>query len=98
MRVVIVAEDSRVSVEGASEMVDLSTLDEDIHVVQWYGTVGEVEYKHDFVENTRKPNTRITDFAPYQKYVDAWMVEAQKPLPLPVAKPAEPTQPVANAA
>jgi hypothetical protein len=43
MRVVIIAEENRVSVEGQSETVDLSTLDEDIHVVQWYGTVGEVE-------------------------------------------------------
>jgi hypothetical protein len=86
MRVVIIPEDNRVSVEGQSEKVDLSTLDEDIHVVQWYGTVGEVEYKHDYVANTKANNIRIDDFAPYQKYVDAWMVEAQKPLPLAVAK------------
>jgi hypothetical protein len=85
MRVVIIAEDNRVSVEGFSETVDLSTLDEDIHVVQWYGTVGEVEFKHDYIANTKAPNVRITDFAPYQKYVDAWMVEAQKLLPPPVA-------------
>jgi hypothetical protein len=96
MRVVIVAEDSRVSVEGQSEKVDLSTLDEDIHVVQWYGTVGEVEYKHNYIKNTKAPNVRITDFTPYQKYVDAWMVEAQKPLPVPAPKAATPT--VANAA
>jgi hypothetical protein len=82
MRVVIVPEDNRVSVEGFSETVDISTLDEDIHVVQWYGTVGEVEYKHDYVQNTKAPNVRITDFTPYQKYVDAWMVEARKPLPV----------------
>jgi hypothetical protein len=96
MRVVIVAEDSRVSVEGQSEKVDLSTLDEDIHVIQWYGTVGEVEYKNDYVANTKKRNDRITDFAPYQKYVDAWMVEAQKPLPVPAVAAATPQ--VANAA
>jgi hypothetical protein len=72
MRIVIIAEDSRVFVEGHSETVDLSTLDEDIHVVQWYGTVGEVEYKHDYVANTKKMNDRITDFTPYQKFVDAW--------------------------
>jgi hypothetical protein len=86
MRVVIVAEDNRVSVEGQSEIVDVSTLDEDIHVVQWYGTVGEVEYKHDYIANTKAPNVRITDFTPYQKHVDAWMIEAQKPLPVVVAK------------
>jgi len=94
MRVVIVAEDSRVSVEGCSETVDLTTLDENIHVVQWYGTGGEVEYKHDYIANTKAPNVRITDFTPYQKYVDAWMVEAQKPLAVSAAT----TPQVANAA
>jgi hypothetical protein len=72
MRVTIIAEENRVNVEGQSKTVDLSTLAEDIHVVQWYGTVGEVEFKTDYVENTRKHNERITDFAPYQKFVDAW--------------------------
>jgi hypothetical protein len=94
MRVVIVQEDSRVSVEGQSERVDLSTLDANTHVVQWYGDFGEVEFKYDLVKNTKPPNVRITDFTPYQKYVDAWMVEAQKPL----ATPVQPTTPVANAA
>ena len=83
MRVIIIAEDSRVSVEGQSETVDLSTLDEEIHVVQWYGTVGEAEY-FNAPGAKFKANTPITDFTPYQKYVDAWTVEAQKPLP---AKP-----------
>jgi hypothetical protein len=81
MRVTIIGEDHRVNVEGQSEYVDLSTLDEDISVVQWYGASGEVEYKNDFIANTRKPNERITDFAPYQKFVDLWMTEAQKLVP-----------------
>jgi hypothetical protein len=67
MRVTIIAEENRVSVEGQSETVDLSTMDEDISVVQWYGTVGEVEYKTDYVENTRKPNERISDFSLYSE-------------------------------
>jgi hypothetical protein len=85
MRVVIIAEDNRVNVEGQSEAVDLSTLDKDIHVVQWYGAVGEIEYKQDYIANTRKPNAALTDFAPYQKFVDAWTVEAQKPTPVATA-------------
>jgi hypothetical protein len=78
MRVTIVAEDNLVVVEGQPERVDLSTLDEEIHAVQWFGTVGEVEFKTDYIENTRKHNERISDFTPYQKFVDAWMIEAQK--------------------
>jgi hypothetical protein len=34
MRVIIITEDSRVSVEGQSETVDLSTLDEDCSMVR----------------------------------------------------------------
>jgi hypothetical protein len=102
MRVTIIADDSKVVVEGQLEIVDLSTLDEEIHAVQWYGTVGEVEYKHDYIENTRKPNDRITDFSPYQKFVDAWEVEAKKPLlvtaPVTVPVTVPGTVPVANAA
>jgi hypothetical protein len=78
MRVTIIADDGIILVEGQPEKVDLSTLNEEIHAVQWYGTVGEVEYKTDYVENTRKPNERISDFSPYQKFVDLWMVEARK--------------------
>jgi hypothetical protein len=72
MRVTIIAEENRVNVEGQSKTVDLSTLAEDVHVIQWYGTVGEVEFKTDYIANTRKANERIVDFAPYQKFVDAW--------------------------
>jgi hypothetical protein len=47
-----------------------------IHVIQWYGTVGELEFKTDYIENTSKPNERIDDSTPYQKFVDAWTVAA----------------------
>jgi hypothetical protein len=80
MRVTIIASENRVNVEGQSETVDLSTFDEEINVVQWYGSVGEVEYKTDYTNNTRKHNDTITDFAPYQKFVDMWTVEAKKEL------------------
>jgi hypothetical protein len=72
MRVTIIAEENRVNVEGQSKTVDLTTLAEDIHVVQWHGTVGEVEFKTDYIEGTRKHNESISDFTPYQKFVDAW--------------------------
>jgi hypothetical protein len=85
MRVTIVADDSKVVVEGMPECVDLSSLEEDVHAVQWYGTVGEVEFKQDYINNTRAPNERITDFTPYQKFVDLWTVEAKKELTVPPA-------------
>lgn len=78
MRVTIIADDRMVYVEGQPETVDLSSLPEDVHAVQWYGTRGEVEFKNNFVENKRKPNEEIKDFAEYQEFVDLWMIEAQR--------------------
>lgn len=78
MRATIVADDSIVIVEGMPETVDLSGLDEDIHAVQWYDGRGEIEYKTDYVDGSRKMNFVIVDFAPFQKFVDLWMIEAQK--------------------
>lgn len=82
MRVTIIADDSHVYVEEQSLKVDLTGLDEDIHAVQWYGSVGEIEYKYDAIENTRRPNERFTDFVPFQVFVDRWMIEAQKTDPV----------------
>ena len=78
MRVTIIADDSHVYVEEQPLVVDLTGLDPEIHAVQWYGSVGEVEYRHDHVAGVRQPNLRITDFAPYRVFVDRWMHEAQK--------------------
>lgn len=82
MLVTLVAEDNLVIVNGYPETVDLSSLDEEIHAVQWYGTVGEIEYKTDYVNGTRKGNQRITNFTPFQHYVDLWEVEAKKEAPV----------------
>jgi hypothetical protein len=77
MRVTIISDDGNVYVEEQALHVDLSTLDENIHAIQWYGTTGEIEYKTDYLTNTRPPNITITDFAPYQKFVDLWTAAAQ---------------------
>jgi hypothetical protein len=79
MRVTIIAEENRVNVEGQSETVDCTALyADDVNVIQWYGAGGEIEYFNPRGATTIKGNVAITDFAPYQRYVDAWMVAAQK--------------------
>jgi hypothetical protein len=88
MRVSILAEDNTVCVEGYPEKVDCSSLDEDIHAIQWYDGRGDIEYRMDHVNGTKKMNFCIVDFAPYQHLVDLWMIEAKKeppPKPVPVA-------------
>lgn len=80
MRVTIIADDNMVIVEEqVALVVDLTGLDEDIHAVQWYGTVGEIEFKYHPIKDRREPNLRFDDFAPFQVFVDRWMIEAQKP-------------------
>jgi hypothetical protein len=83
MRVTIVVENDIVTVDGQWRRVDCSPLIEDgIHAVQWYETVGEVEFRTEIDAErkiqTRKPNEVITDFSPYQSYVDAWEIENAK--------------------
>src|SRR5258708_2073859 len=98
MRVTIVAVDNRVVVEGQAEKVDCSSLDEEIHAIQWYSGRGEIEYKMDFIACTRKMNRVIGDLAPYQHLIDLWMIEAQKPAvliapPRPISAQPQPAQP-----
>lgn len=90
MRATIIADDNMVYVEGQPEKVDCSSLDEEIHAIQWYDGRGEIEYRTDHVNFTRKMNSCIVDFSPYQYLVDLWMVEAQKELPKPPVPPATP--------
>lgn len=93
MRVTIIVDDNVVIVEGQSEKVDCSGLvAKNIHAVQWYSTVGEVEYSSDLTTGDRKANDKITDISPFQSYIDAWTVAAQTPIvkpPLPVIDPVD---------
>lgn len=78
MRVTIIKNENRVSVDGESHSVNLADLPATVHVVQWDGVRGEVEHNRVFCEHCgthgKKPNDDITSLAPYQKYVDAWRV------------------------
>jgi hypothetical protein len=84
MRVSIVADDNLVLIEGIPYTVDCSALvAQGIHAIQWYSTFGEVEFATDLETGHRKPNERITDASPFRALIDAWMVEARKPVPAP---------------
>lgn len=66
MKVTIVADDSLVGVDEEFKIIDLSTLNANIHAVQWNETAGHIEYK-DY-----SSNLSITDISPYQSFIDAW--------------------------
>ena len=78
MKVTIIREDDAVYVDGVAHTVDCSTLAPEVHAVQWDGVRGEVEYRVTRCDHcgarTKKGNEIISDFTPYQKYVDAWQV------------------------
>jgi hypothetical protein len=79
MRATIVVDDNMVLVDGKAQRVDCSPLIADnVHAVQWHDSVGEVEYRADPETGDRAPNQRITDFSPYQPYVDLWEAAAAK--------------------
>ncbi|VIO80127.1 hypothetical protein [Bradyrhizobium ivorense] len=66
MRVSISVADNIVVIDGEVCRSDCSELlASNISGVQWYGEQGEIEY----VSHVQ-PNEPITDFAPYQSYVD----------------------------
>jgi hypothetical protein len=75
MRVSILVDDNVVVVDGQSQIIDcLPLIKQNIHAVQWYDTEGEVEYRKTNVFGNREPNLHITDFTPYQSYVDLWHI------------------------
>jgi hypothetical protein len=83
MRATIVVDDNIVLVDGKARTVDCSPLIKDgTHAVQWYDLFGEVEFRTEFDGDakvmTRKPNETITDFSPYETYVEEWRIENAK--------------------
>ncbi len=76
MSVTILRNENRVVVDGEARIVDCSTLPINVHVVQWRGEHGEVEYVTAACDHcgvrSRKPNETISDFSPYAKLLEAW--------------------------
>lgn len=95
MRVTIIADDKTIYVDGQPVPIDLSSLDPEIHAIQWNGSSGEIEYRSTVCPHcnsvSRKPNATITDISPYQPYVDMWTAEMDR-LAQEVAKAAAETQ------
>ena len=73
MRVTIIADDGLVGVDGVFRSVDLSTLDGNIHAVQWDGASGHVEHKD------RSRSLKLADISAFQSFIDAWTAAAPPP-------------------
>lgn len=68
MRLTIVADDKRVTVDGEGLVFDFP-ISPEIHAVQWNGASGEIEY------NNGTGNTAILEITGFQYIVDAFFVE-----------------------
>jgi hypothetical protein len=66
MRLTIVVPDSNVGVDGEFKKLNLASMDENIHAVQWNGTRGHIEY------NDGTINEQITDINQFSDIVDQW--------------------------
>lgn len=87
MRVTIVRDEGKVVVDGVSiSGLDLSFMDETIHVVQWYNNRGEVEL-YSGVDGIRPVNQVITELGAFQPALDAWQLAYDTA----TAPPPEPT-------
>ncbi len=74
MRITLINDDNNAGVDGEFRNVDLSTLDANIHAVQWDGVKGHVEFKD------QTANRTLTDFfAEFQPFFDAWVAAAPPP-------------------
>jgi len=75
MKLVIIADDSRVCVDSVCyDELGMGELDPTIHAVQWDGVYGEVEYKSVFENGqiTKPQNQIITSIDSYQWAIDVW--------------------------
>jgi len=77
MRLTIIKEDGFVSVdnEGYSG-IDLSTINDNIHAIQWYEIYGDVEIKNE--KGQIVENKQITNIDEYLFVISLWQAEKDK--------------------
>lgn len=83
MKTVILPTKDTVIVDGVSHAVDCSALDQTIHVIEWNGQNGIIEYINDQFgdPNDFRGNQKIDDIAPYQSVIDQWQYIEDHPPP-----------------
>lgn len=83
MKISLVPSDSVAVVAGDARIISFAGIDPTVHAVQFdtAKAKGHVEFLADM--EPRLENEEITDFAPYQVYVDRWVAAAPPPPPPP---------------
>jgi hypothetical protein len=92
MKITLVRDDNMVVVDGDARYVDLSTMPDVIHAVQYDSTTETGEIEYDVLQggenNLNVPINNVNQFqARFQAFVDAWAAggsaEPEPPLPTP---------------
>ena len=70
MRVILVKNDDLVIVDNVGRKVQLDGLPEPVHVIVWDSEQGKGHIQ--FHPELQRTHEEITDFGPYQQYIDDW--------------------------
>ncbi|KKL48880.1 hypothetical protein LCGC14_2321140, partial [marine sediment metagenome] len=68
-------EDGICLVDGEARTISMAGIDSTIHAVQWFDTIGEIEY------NDSKPHEQIDSIVPFQGFIQRWTDAAPPPPP-----------------
>lgn len=70
MRLTLIRTDGFISIDGVGYNVDLSTIDQTIHALQWYEDQGEIEYADS--RGRIVENVEITSLDDFQYVISLW--------------------------
>lgn len=70
MRLTLIRTDGFISIDGVGYNVDLSTIDQTIHALQWYEDQGEIEYADS--RGRIVENAEITSLDDFQYVISLW--------------------------
>lgn len=78
MRLTLIRTDEFISIDGTGYKVDLSSIDQNIHAVQWYENYGEIEYADS--RGRIVENIEITSLDNFQYVISLWQEKHQQAL------------------
>lgn len=74
MRLTYIREDKIVGIDGVFYTIDNSNFDQEIDVIQWYDTSGEIEY----VDRQKIPNKVFDDELLIKSLVELWKEKSEE--------------------
>ena len=78
MRLTLIRVDGVIVIDGTKHIVDLSSIDQRIHAVQWYDDQGEIEYADS--RGRIVENVKITSLDDFQYVISLWHSTNQQTL------------------